>query len=60
MWQYDKMTNRYIPGEVPGEGQMTACYTRLSQEDETAGDSDSILNHDVLCKGRIYPSHTTS
>lgn len=48
MWQYDKMTDRYIPGEVPSDGQMTACYTRLSQEDEQAGDSDSILNQRAL------------
>ena len=40
--------------------KITALYCRLSQEDERAGESLSIENHDVLCKGRNYPSHTTS
>ncbi len=48
MWQFDKSTDSYIPGEVPGDGEITACYSRLSQEDETAGDSDSILNQQAL------------
>lgn len=48
MWQYDKKTDRYYPGMVPPEGQITACYDRLSQEDEAAGDSDSILNQRAL------------
>ena len=39
---------------------ITALYARLSQEDALDGDSNSIVNHDVLCKGRIYPSYTTS
>ena len=40
--------------------KITALYERLSRDDEAAGDSNSIVNHDVLYKGRIYPSHTTS
>ncbi len=49
MWQYEEKTGKYIPGKAPAEGQkMTACYTRLSQEDEGAGDSDSILNQRAL------------
>ena len=48
MWQYDKMTDKYYPGMMPTEGQITACYDRLSQEDEAAGDSDSILNQRAL------------
>ena len=42
------------------EEKITALYERLSRDDELAGDSNSIVNHDVLCKGRISPSHTTS
>ena len=38
----------------------TALYLRLSRDDENAGESNSIATHDVLYKGRIYPSHTTS
>ena len=42
------------------EDKITALYERLSRDDDLAGDSSSIVNHDVLCKGRISPSHTTS
>lgn len=48
MWQYDQRTDSYIPGLLPAEGKITACYDRLSQEDEAAGDSDSILNQRAL------------
>lgn len=49
MWQYEEKTRNYIPGTAPAEGQkITACYTRLSQEDEGTGDSDSILNQRAL------------
>ena len=44
MWQFDKYTNTFIPGTLPTDGTITACYTRLSQEDELEGDSGSILN----------------
>ena len=37
-----------------------ALYCRLSRDDNLDTESNSISNHDVLCKGRIYPSHTTS
>ncbi len=40
--------------------KITALYCRLSRDDELQGESNSISNHDVLCKGRVYPSHTTS
>ena len=40
--------------------KITILYCRLSNEDALDGESNSIANHDVLCKGRIYPSHTTS
>ena len=39
--------------------KITALYCRLSQEDERLGESQSIENHDVICKGRIYPSITS-
>ena len=39
---------------------VTALYCRLSIEDGRDNESMSISNHDVLCKGRIYPSHTIS
>lgn len=40
--------------------KITALYCRLSQDDGLDGDSNSIQNQDVLCKGRIHPSHITS
>lgn len=40
--------------------QITALYERLSHDDELQGESNSITNHDVICKGRIYPSQITS
>ena len=38
MWQFDKFTNTFIPGTLPADGsKITACYDRLSQEDEQEG-----------------------
>ncbi len=31
--------------------QITALYARLSQEDALDGDSNSIVNQELLCKG---------
>ena len=39
---------------------ITALYCRLSRDDGTDKESNSISNHDVICKGRIYPSQITS
>ena len=52
MWQFDKYSNTFIPGVLPvDDSKITACYTRLSQEDEQEGDSGSILNQrDFLLK----------
>ena len=38
---------------------ITALYCRLSRDDGTDGDSNSVANHDVICKGRFYPSITS-
>ena len=40
--------------------KITILYCRLSNEDLLDGESNSVQNHDVLYKGRIYLSHTTS
>ena len=40
--------------------KITALYCRLSQDDGLDGDSNSIQNQGVMCKGRIHPSHITS
>ena len=39
---------------------ITALYARLSQEDALDGDSDSIVNHDVMYRGWITPKNITS
>ncbi len=51
MWQFDRFTNTFVPGTLPTDGKITACYIRLSQEDEQEGDSGSVLNQrDFLLK----------
>lgn len=40
--------------------KITALYCRLSRDDELQGDSNSIINHDVLYKGWITPPKITS
>ena len=66
--RYDiiKSTNP-VPTDAPTKkeeeqmsgAKITALYCRLSQEDERMGESTSIENHDVFCKGRFYPSNTS-
>ena len=36
--------------------KITAVYCRLSRDDEMAGDSNSVINHDVLYQGGFLPS----
>ena len=38
--------------------QITALYCRLSRDDELQGDSNSILNQELICKGWFLPSNT--
>ena len=33
------------------EGKITALYERLSRDDDQTGDSNSIVNQELLCKG---------
>ena len=35
--------------------KITALYCRLSRDDELQGDSNSIVNHDVIYKGGFLP-----
>ena len=37
---------------------ITALYARLSQEDALDGDSNSIANQELLCKGWLLPPNT--
>ena len=38
--------------------KITALYCRLSQEDALAGDSNSISNQELLCRGWFLPPNT--
>ena len=38
--------------------KITALYCSLSQEDALAGDSNSIVNQELLCKGWFLPPNT--
>ena len=37
---------------------VTALYCRLSRDDELQGDSNSIINQELICKGWFLPSNT--
>ena len=37
---------------------ITALYCRLSHEDELQGESNSITNQELICKGWFLPSNT--
>ena len=37
---------------------ITALYPRLSHEDELQGESNSISNQALICKGWFLPSNT--
>ena len=38
--------------------KITALYPRLSHEDELQGESNSISNQKLICKGWFLPSNT--
>ena len=40
------------------EQRITALYERLSRDDELAGESNSISNQELLCRGWFLPPHT--
>ena len=37
---------------------VTALYCRLSRDDELQGDSNSIINQELLCRGWFLPPNT--
>ena len=47
-----------FPYAVMSTEAVTALYCRLSRDDELQGDSNSIINQVVICKGWIFPSNT--
>ena len=40
------------------DNKITALYCRLSRDDELQGDSNSIVNQELICKGWFLPSNT--
>ena len=50
------MNNRY--SSTIATDKITALYCRLSRDDELQGDSNSILNQDVICRGWFLPPNT--
>ena len=46
------------PDASPNGGKITALYCRLSQDDALDGESNSITNQELICKGWFLPSNT--
>lgn len=42
----------------PDNNRITALYERLSRDDELNGDSNSIVNQELICKGWFLPPNT--
>ena len=40
------------------ENLITALYERLSRDDDLDGESNSIVNQEIICKGWFLPSNT--
>ena len=49
-------TANYIKGQ--SETKITALYCRLSQDDGREGDSNSISNQELICRGWFLPPNT--
>ena len=49
------MTTQNINGQ---KEKITALYCRLSQDDGRDGESNSISNQELLCKGWFLPPNT--
>ena len=47
-----------FPFAVLTPEEITALYCRLSQDDKQEGDSNSIINQELICKGWFLPSNT--
>ena len=43
--------------KTTGKSRVTALYERLSRDDDLVGESNSITNQDVICKGDILPKY---
>ena len=53
VWHFIKEVNMLQPNQ-----KITALYCRLSRDDNLEGDSNSIQNQELICKGWFLPPNT--
>ena len=53
VWRFMKEVNMLQPNQ-----KITALYCRLSRDDNLEGDSNSIQNQLLICKGWFLPPNT--
>ena len=53
VWHLMKEVNMLQPNQ-----KITALYCRLSRDDNLEGDSNSIQNQELLCRGWFLPPNT--
>ena len=53
VWHFMKEVNMLQPNQ-----KITALYCRLSRDDNLEGDSNSIQNQELICKGCFLPPNT--
>ena len=53
VWRFMKEVNMLQPNQ-----KVTALYCRLSRDDNLEGDSNSIQNQELICKGLFLPPNT--
>ena len=53
VWRFMKEANMLQPNQ-----KNTALYCRLSRDDNLEGDSNSIQNQEILCRGWFLPPNT--
>ena len=53
VWRFMKEVNMLQPNQ-----KITALYCRLSRDDNLEGDSISIQNQELICKGWFLPPNT--
>lgn len=53
VWRFMKEVNMLQPNQ-----KITALYCRLSRDDNLEGDSNSIQNQELICKGWFLPPNT--
>ena len=52
------MNNKKLKAAMKLANKITALYCRLSRDDEMDGDSNSIRNQELICKGWFLPPNT--